>query len=50
MKSLPNITTEDCYDSGTVYHRKTNLPTSDERKTCTDRDIAEAGIAKNADR
>ena len=32
MKSLPNITTEDCYDSRTVYHRKTKLPTSDERK------------------
>ena len=32
MKSLPNITTENCYDSKKVYHRKTNLPTSDERK------------------
>lgn len=37
MKSLPNITTEDCYDSGAVYYREPNLPTSDERKTYTKR-------------
>ena len=46
MKLLHTITTEDCYDSKTVYHSKTNFQTSYERKRAQIEILLRQGLPK----